>query len=383
MSSAKKKILVFIDWFLPGYKAGGPVRSVANIVDHLRDVFDFFIITRNTDYLSSDPYEDVKANQWVEFKPGVSVFYLSAANQNIKFISKLVRSVDFDLGYVNGIYSFYFSILPVWLMRHLDKPVVVSSRGMLSSQAFSRKSFKKKLFLSVARAVKFFRNVCFHATLKQEMDEILRFFPLSRVFVIPNPVRRIDYLQYRSREKKPGKVRLVSIARISQEKNTLFALQVLSLIRTGQVEFDLYGTVYDTDYWQECQRVIDQMPGNVKVNFHGPVHTDKVIETFAAYHFSFMPSVGENFGHSIFESFAAGTPVIISSNTPWKNLSERGLGWDLDLKNKDEFVRVIEKCVAMGAEEYEMMSQNVYEFAQRYAREDRAVEMYKKMFEEC
>jgi len=30
-SKDKKKILVFIDWYLPGYKAGGPVRSMANI----------------------------------------------------------------------------------------------------------------------------------------------------------------------------------------------------------------------------------------------------------------------------------------------------------------------------------------------------------------
>ena len=108
VKSKKKKILVFIDWFLPGYRAGGPVRSVANIVDHLRDEFDFLIITRNTDYLSSEPYQDVRADQWVEFKPGVRVFYLSAGKLNIKFISGLVRSVDFDLAYVNDIYSFYW-----------------------------------------------------------------------------------------------------------------------------------------------------------------------------------------------------------------------------------------------------------------------------------
>ena len=381
--SQKKKILVFIDWFLPGYKAGGPVRSVANIVDHLRDKFDFLIITRNTDYLSSEPYEDVKADQWVDFKPGVRVFYLSARKQNIKFISSLVRSVDFDLAYVNGIYSFYFSILPVWLMRRLGKPVIVSSRGMLSAQAFSRKSFKKKLFLSVARVVNFYKKACFHATLDQERDGILRFFPRSRVFVIPNPVRRIDYLPYPVRTKEQGKVRLVSIARISHEKNTLFALQVLKQIKTGQVEFDLYGTVYDLDYWKQCQAVIDQMPRNVKVNYRGPVHTEKVIETFARYHYSFMPSVGENFGHSIFESFAAGTPVIISSNTPWRELEKRNLGWDINLDDKNRFVQVIEKCVGMDAEEYGKMSRNVYNFAQKYARADKAVEMYKLMFNEC
>ncbi|MBI9061941.1 MAG: hypothetical protein JEZ14_08115 [Marinilabiliaceae bacterium] len=46
----KKKILIFIDWFLPGYKAGGPVRSMANMVEYLMEEYDFFIVTRNTDY---------------------------------------------------------------------------------------------------------------------------------------------------------------------------------------------------------------------------------------------------------------------------------------------------------------------------------------------
>ena len=44
--SRKIKILIFIDWFLPAYKAGGPVRSVANMIDALQDIYDFFIVTK-------------------------------------------------------------------------------------------------------------------------------------------------------------------------------------------------------------------------------------------------------------------------------------------------------------------------------------------------
>ncbi len=59
----EKKILVFIDWFLPGYKAGGPIRSVAHIVSQLSGNYKFFIVTRNTDYLESEPYKSIKSNQ--------------------------------------------------------------------------------------------------------------------------------------------------------------------------------------------------------------------------------------------------------------------------------------------------------------------------------
>ena len=45
----KKKILIFIDWFLPGYKAGGPIQSISNFVNHFGTVFDISIITSNKD----------------------------------------------------------------------------------------------------------------------------------------------------------------------------------------------------------------------------------------------------------------------------------------------------------------------------------------------
>ena len=68
----RKKILVFIDWFLPGYKAGGPIRSMANMTDHLQD-FDFFVVTRNTDYTDTNPYASVKSDQWNKLSENVSV----------------------------------------------------------------------------------------------------------------------------------------------------------------------------------------------------------------------------------------------------------------------------------------------------------------------
>ena len=38
----KKKILIFIDWFLPGINSGGPVRSYFNMISHLEEEFDFY-----------------------------------------------------------------------------------------------------------------------------------------------------------------------------------------------------------------------------------------------------------------------------------------------------------------------------------------------------
>ncbi|MFM7726721.1 MAG: hypothetical protein ACKO7B_08465, partial [Flavobacteriales bacterium] len=70
----RKKILVFADWFLPGYKAGGPIRSVANLVQTL-DV-DFWIVTRITDHQSNEPYTGIVAGSWSIHRPNVQVCYM-------------------------------------------------------------------------------------------------------------------------------------------------------------------------------------------------------------------------------------------------------------------------------------------------------------------
>ena len=51
----KIKILLFIDWFLPGTKSGGPVRSYANLISHFKDDYDFYVITRNVSRVKVRP----------------------------------------------------------------------------------------------------------------------------------------------------------------------------------------------------------------------------------------------------------------------------------------------------------------------------------------
>ena len=81
----KERILVFIDWYLPGFRAGGPIRSCANLVEHLKDEFDFSIITRNTDYMETIPYPSVKSDQWNILDDGTRIYYFSEENISKKY----------------------------------------------------------------------------------------------------------------------------------------------------------------------------------------------------------------------------------------------------------------------------------------------------------
>ena len=37
----KLNILIFADYYLPGFKAGGPIKTLSNLVDQLGDEFHF------------------------------------------------------------------------------------------------------------------------------------------------------------------------------------------------------------------------------------------------------------------------------------------------------------------------------------------------------
>ena len=62
-------------WYLPGTKAGGPVRSVFSMINLLKSYFDFYIITSNKDLGSYREYEGINPNTLFE-KEGVNYFLL-------------------------------------------------------------------------------------------------------------------------------------------------------------------------------------------------------------------------------------------------------------------------------------------------------------------
>ena len=373
-----KKIMVFIDWFLPGSKAGGPVRSLANLVDYLDEEFEFLIITRNTDYCSSVPYPNIEADQWLGYGKNAKVFYCSADNLSVSTLKLLVKRQEPDLIYATGIYSFYFSLLPVYLGRKLKIQTIVAPRGMMSPQSFSSKSLKKTVFYSLFRFFKFYKYVRFHATATNEVDDIVKQTQIRHIVYAPNLPRKLVLKEVPERTKKSGELRLVAMSRISPEKNTFFAIECLKGCH-GDITFDIYGAVYDETYFRQCKALASTLPDSIKVNFMDAVSTDQVLEIVSKYHFSFLPTTGENFGHSILESFAAHTPVIISDRTPWKDLTTKGLGADIPLDRESRFVKALQIAVEIEGHLYEKYTESCRSFIEiYYANVD--LEPYRRLF---
>ncbi len=377
----KKKILIFIDWYLPGFKAGGPIQSISNLVSHLSGDFDFYIVTRDTDYCESIPYKSIKSDDWNDSENGTKVYYFSQNNLNRIGIRNLLRKTDFDVVYLNGIYSFYFTLLPlIYLRKKHNKKVVVAARGMLAASALGVKKNKKSFFIRAVKILSLFDNVIFHATNENEKNDIQNVLGEKyKIKVAANLPPSKAYDTNPNRIKDAGFVRIVNVARVAPEKNLLFALKALMLCRVN-VEFDFYGPIYNQEYWNECKEVMNNLPQNVKVIYKGSVESEKVFDVLKEYHFMFMPTQGENFGHIILQSFMAGCPVIISDKTPWKNLEEKNIGWDIPLNDIEKFANIIENTSKMNQDDFNLISKSTFEFAQQYLDNVEIVNQSKSLF---
>ena len=381
-SSAKKKILVFIDWYLPGYKAGGPVRSMANMTGHLSGEFDFYIVTRNNEYGETAPYTETVPDSWNELMPGVKVWYCSEGKASIEVWKLLIKTTHCDVVYINGVYSPKFSLLPLIAAKLVRfKNVIVAPRGMLAGSAINVKKGKKQLFLKVAQWLRLYKNVQWHVTNEAEAEQVKLQIDKQAQTTIANNLPRKVTTPFAPVAKEEGTVRLCSPARVAPEKNTLYAIQCLKTLPDDlAVELHLYGQIYNQEYWQECLTTIEQLPASVTVKHKGFIEPEEIPATIKQYHALFLPTRGENFGHVILESFMAGRPVLISDQTPWRDLQTKQAGWDLPLIEIKMFSSVITELATMNQSTFDQWSQGAWQLGQESANNETLLEKYRKMF---
>lgn len=360
-------ILIFVRYYLPGYKSGGPVRTIANMVEALGDEFEFRIVTSDRDFLDVSPYYGINSDAWVGVRKAW-VYYVSPERLRLLVWARLIRETPHDVLYLNGVFDPVYTLLPL-LARRLAgsqrKPVVVAPRGTLSPGALGLKRWKKRPFLAVAQIAGLYRNVLWHASTKDEAQLIRRQFGRAARIVTALNLPLMSGQQRTSCEAidAPGPLRIVFLSRISRKKNLDYALRVLAKTRV-RIQFDIWGTLEDPAYWKKCLNQIQALPENAVVRYRGVADHSEVNKILAGYDLFFLPTRGENYGHVIAEAVSAGTPVLLSDQTPWRNLRSEGVGWDLPLENGEAaFLEAIEEALHKVGRGRVAWRQRVLDFA--------------------
>lgn len=364
----KRTLLIIVDWFYPGYRAGGPIQSCTNLVMALRNDYNIKVLTSDTDHLESKPYPDIVSDKWNnDVIEGVSIYYMSAAKRSPGSILTLMKEADAEFIYLNHLFSPLYVIAPLYYKwrNKVRAKFILCPRGALFTGALNIKSYKKKPFLQLYKWLGLEKMVRFHATNEMEKKAILQYYPGAEVFVADNLPKLIQQ-PLQSIGKAKGNLKLLYIARIHPIKNLKYLLECLRDIQ-GSIEFVIIGPIEDESYWQECNSIIKSLPGNIQVNYSGAVENHKLDTYFVNSHLFVLPTKGENFGHSIFESFISGRPVLISDLTPWKNLYFKKTGWELPLDaNKVEWKDAIREAVDWSQEDFDEFSKASWIFARSF-----------------
>jgi len=386
--STKPKILCFIGNYLPGYKAGGPIRTITNMVSQLCGEFEFLIVTRDRDLLDTVPYSNILIDQWNTVGKA-KVFYASPATFSFFGIMRLMRDTPHDILYLNSAFNPFSTIIPL-IIRYIGlygkTPVIIAPRGEFSVGALALKKNKKKLFLTVAHFIGIYRNLIWQASSDFESEDIRR---TLNIIVAPDVIVAPDLIPFHEQTieehtslhqvlRLPGPLRIIFLSRISPMKNLDFLLRAMNKV-SAPVELSLYGTAEDSTYWSRCQNLIQTLPDHISVTYHGEVTHEQVAQTFAAHDLFVFPTRGENFGHVIYESLAAGTAVIVSDQTPWQS-DPNGAVNVLSLEQPDVWTAVINERACFNTQAYTAQRAAAVHYANTYLETSPALEQNRNLF---
>ena len=381
--SKKLNVLGFINHYLPAYKTGGPVRTLSNMVDILGDDICFNIVTKDRDLGDKQPFKHIKLNQWV--KTGkAKVLYLSPDKQTFGTIRKLIEPSLFNIIYLNSFLSPDFTV-KLLLLRRLNLipklPVIVAPRGEFSPGHLALGLWKYLPYIYCSKLFLLYHNIVWQASSEYEKDDLIHWFgESSSIIVAPNlPSPNRHEIKSEPDKKRAGQLKIVFLSRISPMKNLDGALRMLQGIH-GNVTFTILGPVGNRNYWDQCKILIDKLPDNITVVYKGSILHENVIGELRNHNLFFLPTHGENYGHVIFEALSAGCPVLISDQTPWRNLSQKGIGWDISLKDNSSFRNIIQDCVKMDGQTHFKFSNNARNFCKEYLKDNELVQMNKNLF---
>jgi len=332
----------------PLYHYGGPVKSVENVLKGLgsKEIKINWI---------SPPTKD--NNLRFKSLDNISIYYVA---HPLKYILK--NNV------VHWFNSFFDPTLIILLLLRKNS-TIISPRGQLSKEAIkTKRKTLKKFFI---QTIKVLKPKHFHVTSEEEYRDIKAFFPKSKIDRITN----ISNISYRENYNFKGKI--LYFSRISKKKRVLELLELIDQYSIP-LKIDFYGYADDKAYLEQCLDLIDK---HDFLSYKGQISSGNILEISENYTYFILPTLNENFGHSIVESISAGLiPIITKGTTPFDKSLEKYFEFNFTLDRLD-LERLCNKIITINHSELKALKQNTFIFYTEYSLSKQiAIKDYFEMF---
>lgn len=374
----KKAIFVYIYGYLPGIKYGGPVTSIFNFTEHFGDEYDVYIVCSNHDHGEEEKYKNIKSG-WNQVGKA-NVCYLPEKEYSESLFFKLMKDKSVQMVYLTGVFSYKLNHAAISAARKLNIKTVIATRGEICKNILAMKSYKKLPYLVVMKTIGEFKDCYFQVTSDEEESQLQKYLGISKEKIIYLPNIHGKAMDIQRPQKEKGAARILFISRVHPKKNLLDAIKAASKVK-GNLVFDIYGPIEDTEYWNDCQKEIQKAPRNVTINYKGKLDMDGARRSYYSYHAFLFPTLSENYGHVIVESMIADCPIIISKGTtPWDDADQKA-GYVVKLHDIDDLSEAINKIIDMSSEEYEKLQDSLRKYRDEKLKLSTLLAEYKKMIE--
>ncbi|SFI04076.1 Glycosyltransferase involved in cell wall bisynthesis [Pseudobutyrivibrio sp. OR37] len=380
-----KKVLIIIPHFFPGFKIGGPQRTIENVVDYYGEEASIYIYTKNHDMGEKKVYEGIETKIWLPYK-NAKVMYMPDSEYYGPMFYKLYK--EFNIIYSCSLFANNSILLLLLnkgrLFNRNNKQIFIAPMGVLEEGAFSSKSIKKKVFLYLFAVGGFFKNVIWSFSSENEKIGFTNKVGakyLKNYIIAEDLPRKIDFKVQRKNIARlyQKSNSIVFLSRICEHKNLLKCIEVLMLIDEN-VNFDIYGVVEDKDYWKLCEDKIAELPNNIKVRYCGQPQPFEIIDIFSKYDIFMFPTKGENYGHVVFEALASGCIPVISNKTPWSDIEQYHCGKIVDLDDNEQFRKSIKYYMNMSDEQLLVTKKMALDYAEKKMIDAIACSGYENIF---
>src|SRR5262249_54822599 len=226
----------------------------------------------------------------------------------------------------------------LWLMPNVDagraallarKPFIVAPRGMLAPAALAFSRLKKRAIWTLFQGKVVRRAACIHATSNQEHDEIRDFGLNNPVAIVPNGIDLPELGERPNSGAAVGRV-VLSLGRIHPKKGLDRLVRAWAKVESVYPDWRLRIVGPDElGHAGELAALAAKLRAR-RVSVEKSVAGDAKIAAYQQADLFVLPTLNENFGITVAEALAAGTPVIATKGAPWRALQSEGCGWWID-----------------------------------------------------
>jgi glycosyltransferase involved in cell wall biosynthesis len=239
-------------------------------------------------------------------------------------------------------------------------PLMVSPRGTLSAWALQRSRLRKKFFWHWFQEAAVRAAACFHATAPSEAEDIRRLGFRQPICIIPNG---IDVPALAPKSPDPRR-QLLFLGRLHPKKGVDILLRAWKVVARRFPDWELRIAGPDQDGHAAAMRALAAQLQLDRVVFVGPLYGAQKLDAYRQASLFVLPTHSENFGLTVGEALAAGTPVIVTRGAPWQQLSDHGAGWWIEI-GLEPLIACLEQALWTPPQEIEEMGRAGHEWMRR------------------